>query len=224
MKKRICSLLAAILLCASPITVLAHEVPDLNRNGTITFVMDFDGEPLGSGSLSLYRVSSIREDDGNYDFQLIEELEGNNVALQNLEDPALAETLAKLVIEKNLTALSAPIRDGEAVFTDVVPGLYVVTQGEKDATDGFAPIRPFLISMPKFENGTYNYTVNADPKVPLETQPPTETQPRPTKPTNPNLPQTGQLNWPVPLLAVAGLILFVAGWLLCFGKKESYEK
>lgn len=41
----------------------------------------------------------------------------------------------------------------------------------------------------------------------------------------PKLPQTGQLNWPVPVMIVTGLTLFAIGWMLCFGrKKENYEK
>lgn len=32
--------------------------------------------------------------------------------------------------------------------------------------------------------------------------------------------QTGQLNWPVPLLAESGIILFAVGWVLIFIKKE----
>ncbi|XJZ57410.1 LPXTG cell wall anchor domain-containing protein [Lactobacillus delbrueckii subsp. bulgaricus] len=31
-------------------------------------------------------------------------------------------------------------------------------------------------------------------------------------PQAPRLPQTGQLNWPIPLLALAGLTLFIWGW------------
>lgn len=46
-----------------------------------------------------------------------------------------------------------------------------------------------------------------------------------TKPEETSLPdklvQTGQLNWPVPVLAMAGLLLFSAGWAIVnFGKKE----
>lgn len=29
-----------------------------------------------------------------------------------------------------------------------------------------------------------------------------------------SLPQTGQLNWPVPVLAVSGVVLFAFGWAL----------
>lgn len=34
------------------------------------------------------------------------------------------------------------------------------------------------------------------------------------------LPQTGQLWWPVPLMAAAGLVLFGAGWAMCIRKKN----
>ncbi len=48
-----------------------------------------------------------------------------------------------------------------------------------------------------------------------------------TKPSEPgkdedNLVQTGQLNWPVPVCAISGLLIFSIGWaVLNFGKKES---
>ena len=49
--------------------------------------------------------------------------------------------------------------------------------------------------------------------MPVPTTPPTK------------LPQTGQLNWPVPVLVVLGLALFSLGWGLRFGRrKDSHEK
>jgi len=54
-----------------------------------------------------------------------------------------------------------------------------------------------------------------------------EKEPEMTRYTEPDdkLPQTGQLNWPVPLMACAGLALFALGWALCYaGKKEGYEE
>ena len=50
------------------------------------------------------------------------------------------------------------------------------------------------------------------------------TEPPPTEPGEPDLPQTGQLNWPIPLMAVAGLGFFVVGWTLCFGKKREHNE
>jgi LPXTG-motif cell wall-anchored protein len=36
----------------------------------------------------------------------------------------------------------------------------------------------------------------------------------PSTTTTTKLPQTGQLNWPVPLMAMSGLLLFAFGWWL----------
>lgn len=63
---------------------------------------------------------------------------------------------------------------------------------------------------------------------PPESRPPesetTETE-IPKNPVTPQLPQTGQLNWPIPIMVVIGLILFMSGWLLYRGgKKGNYEK
>lgn len=36
------------------------------------------------------------------------------------------------------------------------------------------------------------------------------------------LPQTGQLNWPVPVMAVSGLVLFAIGWYLAFHGEKTH--
>lgn len=36
--------------------------------------------------------------------------------------------------------------------------------------------------------------------------------------------KTGQLNWPIPLLAESGIVLFVLGWILTFVKKEKKQR
>ena len=139
---------------------------------------------------------------------------------------------------------------------------------QSKASNGYAPIKPFLVSLPMAENGKWNYEVDASPKVggytpvnpdtppvpptPVPDKPGTPEQPtNPDTPKNPDgpdspvapgnpdnpalaghpdgtamsglpqtgLPQTGQLNWPVPVLAVSGVLLFAAGWVL--NKKEA---
>ncbi len=40
----------------------------------------------------------------------------------------------------------------------------------------------------------------------------------------PILPQTGQLNWPIPVLTLCGLVMFALGWKLVFGGKRRFEQ
>lgn len=224
MKNRMISLLLA-LVCVCALTVNAsasHPVPDLSRNGSLTFVMDLDGKLLDGGKLNLYRVGDITEEDGNYGFQVIEQLQGADVSLEDVSDPVAAEQLLTIAKVMELEKLSAPITQGKAVFTDLPVGLYVVWQDGADATKGYGPIQPFLISIPKFQNDTYVTDVVADPKVPLETAPPETTAP-PTEPDE-DLPQTGQLNWPVPVMAVSGAALILAGLILCTSRKRTGDE
>lgn len=67
-------------------------------------------------------------------------------------------------------------------------------------------------------------TAPEETTVPEETTQPVPTEPKPTKPKpDPDkLPQTGQLNWPVPVLATLGLLLLIAGIFLR-SKKQVQE-
>lgn len=214
MTKRIFSfLIALVLLCAISMSVSAHEVPNLEEPGSITFIVDYENEPVDGGSLTLYRVGDIVENNGDYGFELIEKLDDGKNALDNPEDPQLTRDLAAKAAEAKLQGITSPVKEGEAVFTEVEPGLYVVVQQE--AAEGFEKMSPFLISMPRFEDGKYVTDIKAEPKPSLEKAPE-----KPEKPQDPTLPQTGQLNWPVPVLAVGGVMLFALGWVICFKKRK----
>lgn len=220
MVKRIISALVMLLLISSLAVsaFAAHPVPDLSKNGSITFAMSLDGELLDGGRLNLYKVGDIAEDDGDYFFALIDELDGSDLTLEDVSDRNLAKELLTIAKAVKLKAITAPIKNGAATFSNLPQGLYVVFQNTGDATEGFAAIEPFLISVPKFQNGAYVLDIIAKPKVPLHTEP-TEPPTSPPPPP-PNLPQTGQLNWPVPVMAVLGCALFALGAVLCKEEKR----
>ena len=224
MKNRILSFLFAVVLVHSlALTGYAnHPVPDLSKNGSITFAMNLEDVLLDGGSMNLYKVGDIAEEDGNYSFRLVEKLRDADVDLSKVTDPNVANQLVAAAQKAELTAITAPIVKGTATFVDLSAGLYVVWQADSDATEGFSPIQPFLISIPKFQNGEYILDVLANPKVPLETEPTEPTMPPPPPP--PNLPQTGQLNWPIPVMAILGCVLFALGLILCPGRKGTNDE
>lgn len=209
-------LVVALGLCGR---AFATEAPDPNRLGSISFEMEFDGTPLEDGSLTLYRVGQLAPE-GNA-FTLVEPLQQNGPSLDDLWDPRLAEDLYILAEVHDLEPRTAAIENGLAAFRDLEPGLYVVCQRPGGESSGYAAIDPFLISLPQWKNGSYVYDLTAAPKVPLVPAPTETTEPtEPTETTPPRLPQTGQLNWPVPLMAVLGLAFFGLGWSLFFGAKR----
>lgn len=242
MKKGIFSVFAALILTFSLSTaVFAHDVPDLTKDCAISVTMQYEGKAVPGGTLTLYRVGNVQEENGNYYFELNNSFAPSGVILaQNLAsstsgtaqgDISSAETakaLADYANKNKLSGRTANIKDdGTVIFSkeaiaglNLKPGLYLMVQNK--GAEGFNKIEPFLVSVPQMnEDGIYEYKVDASPKVNLEKDTQTTPTPIPSKPTDSKLPQTGQLNWPVPVLVITGLLLFSFGWLLRFGKKQS---
>ena len=226
MKRRFICLLAVLaLILAMQITVFAQNTLDLTQDGqgTISIHLAYESDTSDCGSLVLLRVCDVQETDGDCAFVPTAEFSAVWPEEADLHDPDFAWDLLAYAMEQEFEFETVEVsEDGTAIFEELKLGLYLVAQGE--AADGYEAINPFLIGVPNVEDGVYTYQVDASPKVSVK---PLPTEPKPTKPTEPsrppepNLPQTGQLNWPVPLMAAAGLLLFAAGWSMW--RKGRYE-
>lgn len=232
-KKKLLTGMICIMLIMMGNPVFAHEIPDLDQTGSIEITMDYDGTRVSGGELSLYRVGDIEEDDGNYRFVLSESFENSGLLLDEVSSAELAGQLAEYA-QKNTDALKVAAIDekGMAYFRDLKPGLYLIIQSVP--AEGYYPADPFLVSIPMLEDGKYVYHVDASPKIELEkeenppvptptptpTPTPGEPTPEPGTPTpsietpEPELPYTGQLLWPIPVLAGGGLLLIIIGWMI----------
>ena len=112
--------------------------------------------------------------------------------------------------------VSIPLRDGDNWIYDV------------DATPKVGATIPETPDIPDTPDVPDTPPDNPDtpdtPDTPdFPEQPDTPDNPvSPDSPDKPVLPQTGQLNWPVPVLACSGVLLFAIGWVLNRqGKKEN---
>ena len=223
MKKILLFLLTLSILLSFPLAAQAHDVPQDREDCSIEVIVRYEGENLDDGTLTLVRIAHVEEEDGNFYF--VQEITG-----ERLEDVSSAEARAAIIdfYNENKTRHDfdtkiEKVEEGRALFTDLPIGLYLIVQ--ESAAYGYSYLEPFLVSVPYMLDGQYQYHVTAAAKSSLEKEPEPTEPPPPTVPDGPNLPQTGQLNWPIPLMAVAGFGLFVVGWVLLFGKKrEKYEK
>ena len=222
--RRLLLVLTALLMVFSMTAVTyAHDVPDPSSKGSIMVVMHLGDTIVGGGTLMLYQVGAVHEEDGNCSFVPTGEFADWGEEFGNVQSPELAQNLKEYATSKHLIGEQKEIdQEGTVLFDGLEQGLYLLVQCK--AAAGCSEANPFLVTVPTLENGEYRYDINASPKVGL-TPAPTEPTTLPPKPDEPSLPQTGQLNWPIPVLAVGGLLLFVLGWSLCFGgKKDGYEK
>lgn len=220
MRKVITLVLALSVLLLLPLTAYAHDVPQEREDCSIEVIVRYDGENVDGGTLTAIKVGYVDEEDGNYFFA--QEYTG-----AKLEDIASADAPGEQnkFYNENKDSFEfytqpQSVENGKATFTGLPTGLYLIIQ--EQAAEGFSKLSAFLVSVPYLEDGEYRYHVTAAIKSELEREPESEpTTPPPTVPDDPKLPQTGQLNWPIPLMAVGGLALFVFGLGLRFGKKRT---
>ncbi len=224
MRKRILITLIAILLfCTTGVTALAHDLPNLNRSGSITVKLQDNEKKLSSGTLTFYQVGQISSTDGDYHFVSTEAFASCGKSLDDVHFPELARELSEYVQKNNISGKTLPIQEGTVRYK-IEPeqlGLYLVVQHQ--AAVGYNPIDPFLVSVPISEDDQYVYDVNAAPKVGIITKT-TASADSTTKPAGTVLPQTGQLKYPVPVLAILGLCFIGSGMILRNAPRDENEK
>lgn len=216
--KRVLTLLIALsVLFMMPLSAYAHDVPVDTSDCSIEVIVRYDGKNVNGGTLTAIRIGYVDENDGNYFFR--QEL--TDIRLEDIGTsgaPAVQEKFYK----DNKSSYSfytqtQSVKDGKATFTGLTTGLYLVIQNK--AATGYSKMDPFLVTVPYLEDGKYQYDVTVQSKLALEREP-EPTKAPPSSSSGSKLPQTGQLNWPVPFMAVAGLTVFAVGWVLYFGKKR----
>lgn len=219
--KRIISLaFAAALICCMSFTVWAHDVPDLTTHGSISISMHSGSTQVGGGTLTIYRVCEVVENNGDYSFSPVGGFVDSGESFADLNSSDLAKRLANYADYNDIAGEVKEIdENGNVSFADLELGLYLLVQ--ETAAEGYNIATPFLVTVPRLLDGVYIYDVEASPKVQLT--PVTPPDP-PDSPDPPDLPQTGVLNWPVPLMTVSGLGLFAAGWKLRSDNKETKKE
>lgn len=225
MKRRLYRILGLVLCCiAITLPVFAQGTAadlDLGRTGSIMLtVKDKNGVAATGGSIACIQVARVCRENGNLSYELTNGFENTSLSLDAfVEGNQNASDLVKKV-EKVLPARASKkirqISGGKVSFSDLELGLYLIRQ--QRGFKNHSSIQSFLVTLPMNESSGWVYEVSATPKV--------GTVSRTTPPKTPSggkgsrLPQTGQLNWPVPVLAVSGLVVFSLGWWLSREKHE----
>lgn len=228
MKRRTISLLCVVLVfLLLSVSVFAVEPVDMERKGSVSIAMRYQGENVPGGTLSAYRVAEITLTNGDYGFAFTSDFSPCGLSLEDISSAHLAEELASFAESHSIAATEREIdENGKVCFEDLELGLYLFVQ--KTPADGYCAVSPFLVSVPGRDGEEYVYDVDGSPKLSLEPAPTESTEAPPStlpSATEPNLPQTGQTNWPVPVLAVSGVLLVMLGWYMNrSGKKEYHEE
>lgn len=304
---RLLTLALCLVLCAFawPTAANAFEPVDLTHPVSLTLLANDEGEPLNGVTFYLHRVADMNE---YAQFELLSAYSAYSGDINKLETAAEWEAASAEMdeIAFNIAPAASCTTDdtGLAIFTDLKPGLYLVTGDPVEIIPWAYAFSPFLVSVPNRDaDDVWVYDVLSDVK--LEREPavtsvevvkiwsdknyekkrPNEltitllcdgeeidtailnaenswshvftnlpaaheytvrekivpknykvsydivngalvivnTYQAPVTP-EPDLPQTGQLWWPVPILAGLGMILFFTGWYMHRKWSQEHEE
>ena len=204
-------------------------------SGSITVVMinKADKQPLENRDVTVIKVADCSYTDSDISFSLNSDFSDTGADLDN---PESAETLYSSVKSKGINGLTEKSdADGKAVFSSCELGAYLVYSPDEI----FAP---FLVFVPMVTDDGICFDITAEPKIdiPDETEPATDadtnttkpasgtdtqTSSQPSSPSSPSskekLPQTGMLQYPIPILGLCGVLMFSKGFIMYVnGKKE----
>lgn len=188
-RKVVCTVFAAAMLLglSSP----AHAAEDV---GSIRVSLNLGELPAINGIVTLYQVGTPMADG----YRMADIFGGGIVKDADAQSPYLAKWLAEAAGDSGLRQPLDP--DGNAEFSNLQEGLYLVTQTER--TDGFYSFEPFLLKLPN--ETRWHLQVNVEPE-PIVAD------------TLAN-PQTGQPA--APLLGAMGMAASAAGLSVCMDKKR----
>lgn len=221
--KRILSLCIALLLLFQVLpSVNASPEIDPEQSGSISIQISYAGKPVSGGSITLYHAATLGADAA---FVPVPKFAECDVDLNGTITASAARKLANYADAHAVSGTDAALgADGHASFRDLKAGLYLIVQ--KEPAKGYLSFNPVVIGIPTVIGERCYYDVDASPKVAPEPEPTDPTMPddptTPTTPKPPGLPQTGQRNWPIPVLAICGLALIIMGLYLCFGRKKRH--
>lgn len=221
MIKRIWAIMMAVLLLLClPVSACAAAHVVTAPSGSITVKVVHNGTALKGLELTAYRVGDlVKTDSGKTEFQRVFVRKSLNEQIWS--DPeGLAEELRTFVKNNSHMTFAkqckAADEKGNVMFDDCVPGVYLIVQERNYSLNGIAygKMKHFLVTVPY--NGNYQVDVTGKTSLDVFQEPEATSPTRPGSgsPGGSRLPQTGQVNWPVPVLASSGMLLFFVGWIL----------
>ncbi len=218
-------LLALMLLCGMNVSALAADNAslDFSQTGSITLTLeDTDVDTVSGGAVTLYQVATLYLDDGNMAYAYTDAFANCGIEL-NVENTSLAAYLAAWVSDDTPGTTQTVGSGGTVSFSGLDLGLYLIVQ--TTSSKNYETICPFVGTLPCDDGDTCDYTVDASPKVgaviPIT---PTPTVAVTASPTPSTLAQTGQLNWPIPILAGIGIMLVILGVVMTVAYKKDHAK
>ena len=217
----VCTLICLFLFSSYGREVMAE--PQLVQNGNVQITMkdEESQKMIAGGTFTCMNVGTLEIEEGELNWKFTKAFAESGLDMNEIQTEAFAESLWKYAQSQSMDGITKKIdANGSVRFENIPSGIYLMVQ--RKAAEGYYKVRPFVVTIPVQEENGWCYDVDASPKM-------EKIKKKSDVPENPKvpekgqkLPQTGQLNWPVPVLAISGMLLFITGWKIRNAEDEKY--
>ena len=204
-----------LILLMTAVTAYSAEI-DTEKIGSVTFTIRYADGAVSGGNIRMCRIATLESDDDDLYYAFVPALADSGLDINEPSEWKFAQSAYEAVTEKELDNTEKTVgTDGKVSFDDLRTGVYLFYQTEP--AEGFDTLRPFVASVPLYQDGEYVYDIDASPKPRLLTKATTDEPPKQDE----KLPQTGQLKWPIPGLFLYGLFFVLIGIYIVTDTREA---
>lgn len=195
------SVVFAMCFCINAFAL--SESIDMDKKGSLSVTMECSHGYRSGGKVGLYAVATICSENNNYFFEYTQAFKDCPLSLDNISNDLEADRFYAYATDAGIECELRELIDGTAIYENLPVGLYLVVHAQ--AENGFTTALPFFVTIPASDGEHWDYSVDAAPKVEVKHSELDHPQ---------DIPQTGQLKWPIPIMAVSGVMIFVIGLVI----------
>lgn len=174
-------LLVVLALGILPCSVLAADLPEQDKSGSISVQVD------SGGTMTLYQVAEYAADRNAFVTTAL--FEDSGFDQEDLSADAAVRLWAFIVDAKDTAApllgVTKDITGGAVTYANLPLGVYLLAH---EGVSGMPEVLPFFVTVPMREDGAFVYDVTANSKVRLPPSPPPEPSASPLPSAAPSTP------------------------------------
>lgn len=213
---RLLSAAGMILVVLSMMLTCVLSAPAAETKGSLTLHCVFNVEGgariLANDEYSLAKIADASITDSSVTYTTLEQFKNYNCEWQNTAASKLNEKAKALAYyckqTGSFSAVAVTDSNGVLKFDNLEIGLYLAVRTKTAPANEDIITDPLLVFIPENINGEIIYDLVSSPKFSYASPHNPDSSGMPSGGT---LPQTGQLMWPITLLAVLGCFMILVG-------------
>lgn len=161
------TLITLLLLTSNQVLANTNNnIVDFSKTGTVSITLkeNLEQNPIVGAEITIVEIAEATTENNNLAFIYHKNITDCKADLSNLKNENLVNEISKCITNIELPSQTKLTdQTGVVVFDELRLGLYLVKQTNK--VEGYSNIDEFLVMIPKVENNSWIYNIEAKPKT-----------------------------------------------------------